>query len=380
MAALHEHIAKEGVLQPPEGPALLVVPGLVALPVVHHGRGQDAGIGHRLDDLRPCLIRGPLLKSCVDLDLRQGLDPVLVRFVFVEEVLPPDDAAQLLEVPVLEGRDQRVPRFESLLRVLGIRIVGLAADDDPVDGELGVPVPPPLADDAEAAVERYGIPGEPGRGLHLGELDHGPEPGLPPPVDRRQDPVGDQGAGGPVDDPVGGLEGMPTHVLVHPGDRGEAGVGLAQDIVGAAKDLGPIAKAAAPHVDEPRVDLLEGPVAHLPPVERPGPVQLGQPVALPDQVVEYFPHLRDVVVHRQVELVDVRPEEAETGPGHRTGVVQRIQVRLVEGGGVPHGVPHPRDLDLDHLGPQLGQVGRGVGREDIHGTAQPPDPLQRLGL
>ena len=380
MAALHEHISKEGVLQPPEAPPFLHVPGLVDLPVVHHRSGQDAGVGQGLDDLRPRLILGPLLEGRVDLDLALSLDPVLVGLVLVIQLLLSGDVAQLLEVRVVEGGHHHVPGFELLLRVLGIRIIRFASQDDPVGAELRVPVPPSLADDAKPAVHRHAIPGEPGRGLHLGELDHGAEPGLPPPVDGRQDPVGDQGAGGPVDDPVGGLGAVPPHILGHTGDGRKPGVGLPQDVVGAAEDLRPIAKAAAPHVDESGVDLLECPVAHLPPVEGPGPVQLGETVAHLDQPVEGLLHLGDVVVQRQVQLVDVRPQEAETGPGHRPGVVEGIQVRLVERGGVPHGITHPRDLDFDHLGPELGQIGRGVRREDIHGAAQPPDPLQGLGL
>ncbi len=342
--------------------------GLVDLPVVHHGGGQDAGVGQGLYDLRPALVRGPLLQGRVDLDLRPGVDPVLVRLVFPVEILESGDVAELLEVRVVEGGDHHVPGVVLVLRVLRIGEVGLAAQDDPVDAELGVPVAPPLADDPEPAVERHGVPAEPGRGLDLGELDHGAQPRLPPPVDGGQDSVGDQGPGSPVDDPVGVLGAVSPHVLMHAGDGSKPGVGLSQDVVGAAEDLGPVAEAASPHVDEPRVDLLEIPVAHLPPVEGSGPVELRQPVAHLDEPVEDVHHLGDVVVHAQIEFVDVRTQEAEAGSGHRPRVVEGIQVRLVERGGVPHGVTHPRDLDLDHLGPELGQVGRRVRREDVHGA------------
>ena len=192
--------------------------------------------------------------------------------------------------------------------------------------------------------------------------------------------AGDQVARLPVNDPVGALGGMPAHVLVHTGYRSESGVGLAQDVVGTAEDLRTVAETAAPDIDEPGVDFTQVAVAHFPLVESPRPVQLGQPVGFFHQPVEDIHHLRDVVIHGQKILVGVGVGETQAGAGHGTGVVERIQVGLVERGGVPHGVTHPRHLDLDALGPQFGQVGHRVGREDIHGAAQPPDPFERCGL
>jgi len=87
-----------------------------------------------------------------------------------------------------------------------------------------------------------------------------------------------------------------------------------------------------------------------------------------------------VVVHGQKVLVGVGVGETQTGAGHGPGVVERIQIALVKRRGVPHGIPHPGHLDLDHLGTQFGQVGNRMGREDIHGAAQPLDAFERLGL
>ena len=68
----------------------------------------------------------------------------------------------------------------------------------------------------------------------------------------------------PVDDPVGGLGGMAAKVLVRAGDGGQAGVGLTQNIVGAAEDLGAIAETAAPDIDKPGVEFLQIPIALFP--------------------------------------------------------------------------------------------------------------------
>jgi hypothetical protein len=60
--------------------------------------------------------------------------------------------------------------------------------------------------------------------------------------------------------------------------------------------------------------------------------------------------------------------------------MQRIEIGLVEGRGVLHGIAHAGHLELVDLGPQLRQVGHRVGREDIHGAAHPADALQGLGF
>ncbi len=103
-------------------------------------------------------------------------------------------------------------------------------------------------------------------------------------------------------------------------------MGLAQDVVGAAEDFRPVAETAAPDIDEPGVDFTQVAVAHLPLVERPRPVQLGQPVGFLDQPVKLLHHLRDVVIHGHKVLVGVGVGEAQAGAGHGTGVVERIQV------------------------------------------------------
>ena len=87
-----------------------------------------------------------------------------------------------------------------------------------------------------------------------------------------------------------------------------------------------------------------------------------------------------MVVHGQKVLVGVGVGEPETGSGHGTRVVERIQIALVKRRGVPHGIPHPGHLDLDHLGTMFGKVGHRMGREDIHGAAQPLDAFERRGF
>ncbi len=163
--------------------------------------------------------------------------------------------------------------------------------------------------------------------LHLGELDHGAETRLGPPVQGRQDAEGDLGAGVPVDAPVGVLGAVAAHELVHAGDRGQTRVGLPQDVVGAAEALGPIPEAAAPDIDEPGVELLDEAIALFPAVEGPGPVALGETVGHLDQPVEGLLHLREVVVHAEIVLIDVGVREAVTGAGHGPGVVQRDRDR-----------------------------------------------------
>ncbi len=143
----------------------------------------------------------------------------------------------------------------------------MPAQDDAVDAQLGVPVAPALADDAELAVQGNAVAQAAGSRLHLGELDHGAEPGLLAVMQGRQHAHGDLGAGVPVNDPVGGLGGVAAEVLVGAGDAGKAGVGLPQDVIGAAEDLGAVTEAAAPDVDEAGVDLHEIAVALLPAVE-----------------------------------------------------------------------------------------------------------------
>ena len=75
-------------------------------------------------------------------------------------------------------------------------------------------------------------------------------------------------------------------ILVHAGYRSEPGVGLAQDVVRAAKTLGSVAKAAAPYGDEPWIDLQQIAITLLPSVEGARPVALGQSVGHLDQCVE----------------------------------------------------------------------------------------------
>jgi hypothetical protein len=47
---------------------------------------------------------------------------------------------------------------------------------------------------------------------------------------------------------------------------------------------------------------------------------------------------------------------------------------------VPHRLAPLRQLDLDRLGPQLGQVRRAGRAEDVLGGGDGTDPLQDLGL
>ncbi len=110
-----------------------------------------------------------------------------MSLVLVEEIIVTGYGAELFEVLILEGADHDIARTELILRVVGIRKIGLAAQDDAVHRQLGVPVAPALADDTELAVHGQGMSEHPGRDLHLGELDHGAQSGLSPMVDGRQD-------------------------------------------------------------------------------------------------------------------------------------------------------------------------------------------------
>ena len=122
-------------------------------------------------------------------------------------------------------------------------------------GQLGVPVAPALTHDTELAVHGQCVSEHAGGDLYLGEFDHGAQAGLSAMMNGRQNRAGDQVAGLPVNDPVGLLGGMAAHVLVHTGDRGESGVGLAQNVVGTAENLGTVTETAAPDIDEPGVDF-----------------------------------------------------------------------------------------------------------------------------
>ncbi len=283
---LHHHIAKERVIQPADGAALPVVFRFIDFFVVHDRSGQQAGILQNPDDLGTALVCGPIFNGLVDFDLGRGADAFLVSFITVEHIRLLDDVAQGLEVGIRKGAEHDIAGFELLLGIDGIREVGLTGHDDAVDAELGVPVAPALPDDTKVAVQRGGVGAAAGGSLHLGEFDHGAQAGFLPPDQGRQCRHGDLGAGVPVDDPVGGFGGMAAKVLVSPGDGGQAGVGLTQNIIGAAENLGAITETATPDIDKSRVKFLQMPIALFPFVKGAVAVALGQAVALPHQVVE----------------------------------------------------------------------------------------------
>src|SRR5208282_5145637 len=140
------------------------------------------------------------------------------------------------------------------LRILGIGETRLAAQNDAVHPKLGVPVTSALADYAKFAVHRRGMTEHPGRDLHLGEFYHGAKPGLSAVMNGRHDGAAYEVAGLPVNDPVGALGAVSSHVLVHAGYGGEPGVRLAQDVIGTAKYFGTVPETAAPNIDEPGID------------------------------------------------------------------------------------------------------------------------------
>ena len=146
----------------------------------------------------------------------------------------------------------------------------------------------------------------------------------------RQNPEGDLGAGVPVDAPVGVLGAVAAKTLMEAGYRGQPGVGLPQNVVGAAKDLGPVTKTAAPDIDEPGVHFLEEAVTLVPPVKGAGAVAFGKPIGHLHQGVEGLLHLVQVVVHGDVVLVGIGVQIPHTCTGHGPGVVQGIEIGLVE--------------------------------------------------
>ena len=300
--------------------------------------------------------------------------------IFVVKIFHSGNGAQFFKILILESGDHDIPGIMLVLRIGNIRKIGLAAQNDAVCTELRVPVAPALADNAEPAVHGRGIAQASGGRLHLGKLDHGAQTGGFAPVDGRQDSEGDLGSGIPVNAPVGMFGAVAAHKVMHTGDRSQPGVGLSQNIVGSAEDFGPVAETAAPHIDEPGVQLLKVQITLFPLIKGSGTIALGQSVGHFYQAVKGLVHLVQVIIHGNVELAGVGAQVAQAGTGHGPGIVQRIEIGLVERSTVPHGVTHPRHFYLDHLSPQLSQVRDGMGCEDIHGGAQPADALQGLGF
>src|SRR5713101_1727366 len=121
--ALVQQIAEGGVVQPLDGAALLPVRMV----------GDLFGIPHRL---------------VVDVGLVAGV----VLGILLRQLAVAGDLAERSEVLVVVRADQDIALL-ILLGVFGLRIGGLAALDDPMHAQLGVPVAPALAGDAVPAVQ-----------------------------------------------------------------------------------------------------------------------------------------------------------------------------------------------------------------------------------
>src|SRR5690606_18206719 len=139
---------------------------------VPDGLVDDAGLVENGLDVFLGLVLGPLLDLGIDLDLAFGLDPVGMGRVLVAQIGTVHHSAELLPILIGVGGDEDVA-FLVLLRVLRIGVGGQTALDDAVDAQLGIPVAPALADDAEGLVEGQGVLQHPGNAVHLGDFDEG---------------------------------------------------------------------------------------------------------------------------------------------------------------------------------------------------------------
>src|SRR2546422_3852887 len=282
-------LTEVGIVEPLELPAeveVLLVRNLLRVPdrlVVEPLSIQD------VPDLLFGLVLSPLLEGRVNLILTLGLDPLIPRRVLLLQILPPDESHQLGEVGIGIRADQDESLFQ-LLRVFGVRIGRLAALDDPVDTQEGVPVAPPLGHQAVAAVEGDAVGEVPLGSLDLRVLHEAPEAGdIVAPVHARQDLEGGHHPAPVVHDPDRLLRGEASLIQWPASHREAAALGLTQDVVAGPLPAGaPAAEAAEPLVDEPGVDLAQLPVTDPPAVEGAGSVVFHDAVAFSGQHPDNF--------------------------------------------------------------------------------------------
>jgi hypothetical protein len=244
------------------------------------------------------------------------------------------------------------------------------------------PVPEPLGDDPRPPVEGDEIGQVPLGAVHLGVFQEVPlARDVVSPVEARDDVERRDRPAPVVHDPDGLLGGHPAVLLVPPGDREAASLGLPEDVVGSAvPPRAPAAKAPHPLIDDPGVDLGVLPVPDPPPVKGARPVVLGEDVGLGGQTLHDLDRFRLVEIERHEVFVRIGAEETQARSLVRHPAGEGIEERLVERGGVTHRLAPLGQLDLDRLGAQLREVVRAGGAENVLGRGNCPDPFQDLGL
>src|ERR1019366_3948948 len=369
------------VIQPAKRAALVPVRVVGDLFRVPHRLIQDViGVHHRRYLLLR-LIRGPLFQSGINLHLALGLDADISLGVLGGQRAFTYGLAQAREVLVLISADHDVTLFQ-FLRILGIGVGGLAALDDAVDAQLGIPVAPALAGDAEFAVEGQGILELAGDAVHLRVLGKGALAGdVIAPVQRGQDLRGAHHAAPVVGQPDGVLGRRAAEVFLFAGHAEVAALRLSENVVRRAdSSRSPAAKTTEPAVDEPGIDLLQLTVSDAPAVEGSGAVVLHEHVRFGGQFLDQRLSFRLVEVDGDEILVRIRPYKAQPRAALRDPHGKWIEEGLVKRSGVAHRLAAPGGLDLDDFGSQFGHVGSAAGTQNVLGTRQHPVSLQHFGF
>ncbi len=160
------------------------------------------------------------------------------------------------------------------------------------------------------------------------------------------------------------------------GDRHEARLGLEHEVVAGAVGPGPgRAVAADAEVDERRVDLGQGRVVEAEPVEPADAEVLDEHVGAPQEAPQHGRAVGCLEVEPDRALVAVDREVVRGGPG----IVRPGQSRAD-----PWRAPRPRPvpvgrLDLDHVGPEVGEEHRAEGSREDRRAVGDADPGQGSG-
>ena len=169
-----------------------------------------------------------------------------------------------------------------------------------------------------------------------------------------------------VGDLAGALDRRPV------GKAGEPQQAPEPEVVGVVTGtlgVGPrLAIARDRAVDDPRVDLSQGLVADAEPVENAGPKALEHDVVMRGQAQEGVAAGVGLQVDADRALAAV-----ERQVERRAGAEGLLGVGAVVGRRPAHVVPAARVLDLDHIGPEVGQQQRAEAARQQTGEIQNPD-------
>src|SRR5437660_4905087 len=273
--ALVHQIAEGLVIQPLDGAALLPVRMVGNFFGVPDRLVVDVGLVQQFGNLLLGLIGRPLFQQIVDFNLALGLYPRVMLGILLRRLAITNGLTQADKVLIVISADQDVALL-LLLGVLGLRIGGLAALDDAVDTQLGIPVAPALADNAVPAIEGQGVLELARDPMHLRVLGEGALAGhFVPPVQRGQNLYRTHHPAPVIGQPDGVLGRRTAHEFRLAGHAEVTALRLTKNVGGGAHaPRPPAAEAAQPAIHQPGVDLAQLSVTDPPALESAGAIVL----------------------------------------------------------------------------------------------------------